>query len=66
MKQPSVILDLIEIHITEKAIKVAEHENLPEEDQVWLPLSQIEILDVSGQLTTIEMPEDLALQKGLI
>lgn len=59
--------DIIEIscqkkHETEKAILVV---NLKDKD-VWLPKSQIEIDSDEKGIVELQMPEWLALDKGLI
>ena len=63
--------DIIEVeitflHETEKAILVRGG---PHENQIWIPKAQVELLDpdaLYGTVTTIEMPEQLAIDKGLI
>jgi len=62
--------DIIDIfmrvkHRTEKAVLVTDEKD--EGDEVWLPLSQIEIeMDDDPKYATISLPEWLALDKGLV
>lgn len=51
---------------TEKAIRVSDTGN--DRDAVWLPLSQVEVEPHAHHADTVEMevPEWLAIQKGLV
>ncbi len=49
---------------TEKAVRI-DHADSNSED-VWLPLSMIEIEETGRMLVTITMPRSLAEEKGLI
>ena len=57
-----VDVEVVEKHRTDRAVLIES-----ERDDVWLPLSQIEIEPSGDGLTQIcTMPEWLAVEKGLI
>lgn len=61
--------DLVDVvvhlhHRTDKAVLVSDDGNRAK--AVWLPLSQIEIEELSRGTVTVTLPEWLALDKGLI
>ena len=57
-------LDLFLHHETEKAIKVSDSGD--EEDAVWLPRSQVQIMYQRDDLITVVMSEKLAQEKELV
>ncbi len=57
-----VDLELIIVRFTDNAVLVQSDED---SEEIWLPLSQIEIQDEGG-ICEITMPELLALEKGLV
>lgn len=65
MGRPSELVDLeVYVHAeSEKAIKVSSDDTGGEE--VWLPLSQIEINHRQGDTAEITVPRWLAEQRGL-
>ncbi len=66
MKSNIIDIDVVFHHQTDKAILVAVDE---ETEPVWLPKSQVEIEDddlIRGFLVCVTLPEQLALEKGLI
>lgn len=50
-------------HQTDKAVLVAADEDA---EDVWLPLSQVEVDGDVGTVGTVTMPEWLAQERGLI
>jgi hypothetical protein len=64
MKSNIIDIDVEVSHRTDKAVLVHTGNK---DKSVWLPLSQIEI-EASGVagIETITLPENLALEKGLI
>ena len=66
MKSDVVDVEMYLIAQTERAILVNEDENNSGQG-VWLPKSKVEFDDVTpGTVTTVTLPEWLALEKGLI
>ena len=66
MKSDIIDISLILVNQTEKAILVNETEDNSGRS-VWLPKSKVEFEDVTpGTVTTVTIPEWLALDKGLI
>jgi hypothetical protein len=61
MRSDLVDITVKEVHRTERAILVDSGS-----DEVWLPLSQIEIEDKGDGLLEVTMKERLAREKGLI
>ena len=62
----SDVIDLM-VHVhhrTDKAVLVSDDGD--RKGAVWLPLSAIEIEELPGGITQITLPEQLALDKGLI
>jgi len=55
-------LELIVVRRSERAVMVKEHELA---DSVWLPLSQVEVDAAASGVTVVELPEWLAVEKGL-
>jgi len=55
-------LDLIVVRFTDRAVMVRAHELA---EPVWLPLSQVEVDASAGGVTVVELPEWLAVEKGL-
>lgn len=50
--------------ITERAIKVSPLGE--KKDAVWIPISQVEVVQRPGGSAEITMPEWLAIEKGLV
>jgi len=66
MKSDIIDLRLVLVAQTEKAILVNENEDNSGKS-IWLPKSKVEFDDVTiGTITTVTLPEWLALDKGLI
>ncbi len=66
MKSDVVDLKLVLVHQTPRAILVNESED-KSKPSVWLPKSKVEFEDVTlGTVTTVTLPEWLALNTGLI
>ena len=66
MKSDIIDLRLVLVTQTEKAILVNENEDNSGKS-IWLPKSKVEFDDVTlGTITTVTLPEWLALDKGLI
>ena len=62
----SDLLDMtVKLHaMTDRAVRVSDDGD--DENAVWLPLSQIEVLKRPGGIAIVTLPEWLALDKGLI
>ena len=65
MRSNIIDLEVIFIHATEKAVLVKAEED---SDEIWLPLSQVEIdgFEQRGEVVTISLPQPLAEEKGLV
>ena len=64
MSATKVEIDVEKIRATEAAILVRD----ADDNQLWLPLSQVEILEqnFSGDQVKLLIPEWLAIKKGLV
>lgn len=60
-----MIEDCLIVHETESAILI-EHEYLDDDEQVWIPRSQIESIKQNGRTAKIYMSAWIAEAKGLI
>jgi len=61
MGEENVELSVEVVHITDKAILIDEGD-----EQIWLPKSQIRLEHSSGNTYSVEIPEWLAMKKGLL
>lgn len=55
-------LELIVVRFSDRAVLVKEHELAA---PVWLPLSQVEVDPRATGVTLVDMPDWLAVEKGL-
>ncbi len=63
MRMHSLIeVDVAVLHQTEAAYLVTTDG----ENKIWVPKSQCEVVDDSGEPTIMELEEKLAIEKGLI
>ena len=64
MSAARVEIDVEKIRATEAAILVRD----ADDNQIWLPLSQVEILEqnFAGDQVKLLIPEWLAIKKGLV
>ena len=63
MKSNIIDIEVLIIHLTEKAVLAAADET---DEGVWLPLSQVEVDGDPGSMGIISLPKWLAQDKGLI
>ncbi len=64
-KEPRIVdLEMIRHHSTEKAVLVSLTGD--EKSAVWLPLSAIEIDNERGRKIDVQVPFDLAFERGLV
>jgi hypothetical protein len=68
-RQDEIITLELKIHArTDRAVLVTDTDDEDDEDapRIWLPLAQIEIVEKANGTASIDMPEWLAEDRGLI
>lgn len=66
MKSNIIDLTLYKHHETDKALLVSDSEDTPDNKKIWLPKSLCEFEFLKDNIIEVQLPENIAKEKGLI